>query len=122
MTSSDLLLELFATDLADVRFPEVDATSLAAHHRAVDEATQALALAEQAVARASADLAERKQALAQHTKRALAYVKIYAEERPELRERVESMQGARKGNESQAGAKRPGRPRKQPADTLHATV
>lgn len=36
--------------------------------------------------------AERNQAFAQHHKRALAYVKIYAEERPALRERIESMQ------------------------------
>lgn len=109
MISPDWILQLFATDLADVRFPEVDAASLRAHHDAVEDAAKALAEAELVVNRMSVELAERKQALAQHQKRALAYMKIYAEERPALRERLESMQNAR--NPKNEEPKRRGRKR-----------
>lgn len=114
MSSSDWLLQLFTTELAEVRFPEIDAASLSAHHLAVDEATLALEEAEQALARASATLADRKLALSQHSKRALAYVKIYAEERPELREQLESLLSTRKGAAEPSEPKKRGRPRKEP--------
>ena len=114
----DLLLELFETELQGVCFPEVDATSLAAHHEAVELAARAVEEAEQLLARAASDLAEKKQALAQHGKRALAYVKVYAEERPALRERVEALYASRGKTGSLAleldgtEPRRRGRPRK----------
>lgn len=120
----DLLLELFETELQGVSFPEVDANSLAAHHEAVALATQAVEEAEQLLARAATELAEKKQALAQHGKRALAYVKVYAEERPALRERVEALTASRGKTGSLAleleggEPRRRGRPRKVVEPTL----
>lgn len=109
----EALLDLFRTELRDVQFPDVDASSLLAHQQAVESASAALEAAEQAVARATAELAERKQALAQHGKRALAYVKIYAEEHPAVRERLEHLQDTRKPAGESGEPKRRGRPRKQ---------
>lgn len=114
----DLLLELFETELHDVRFPEVDASSLAAHREAVELAARAVEEAEQQLSRASSELADRKQALAQHGRRALAYVKVYAEERPALRERLEGLHAGRGKTGSLAlelaegEPRRRGRPRK----------
>lgn len=121
---TDQLLELFATELQGVHFPEVDAASLTAHRDAVESAARAVEQAETELALASSQLAERKQALALHGKRALAYAKVYADERPGLRERLEVL-GAIRGKSGSlsldlAGAepKRRGRPPKSdPAST-----
>lgn len=113
---TDALLELFETELPGVCFPEVDATSLIEHRDAVLAAVRVVEEAEQALALATGLLAERKQALALQGKRALAYVRVYAEERPALRERLDTMQSARGKSlplELAAGeSRRRGRPRK----------
>ena len=92
-----------------MRFPEVDAAALGEHRDAVTAAASAVEEAERALAAANRVLTEKRQALAALGKRALSYVRVYAEERPELRERLESMQSARlKAPEP----KRRGRPKK----------
>lgn len=111
---TDVLLELFEAELPGVRFPEVDAASLAQHRDAVVAATKVVEEAEHALAVATRALADHKQALAAQGKRALAYVKVYAEERPALRERLESLQSARGKSLplELAEPRRRGRPRK----------
>lgn len=115
-TLADQLLDLFTTELQGVQFPEVDATSLTSHRDAVQKATRAVEDAEAALARAQGELAERKQALALHGKRALAYAKVFAEERPALRERLDLL-ARQKGTPlaldlSGEEPRRRGRPRK----------
>lgn len=72
------LLDLFQGPLKDVRFPDADAKRLESAVDAVKRANAALALAE-------AELQTAKQTLAQETERTLAYARIYAVDRPELR-------------------------------------
>lgn len=119
---TEILLELFEAELPGVRFPEVDATSLTEHRDAVLAAAKVVEDAEQALAVATRALADRKQALATQGKRALAYVKVYAEERPALRERLESLHNTRGKSLplELVEPRRRGRPRKMETDAQSA--
>lgn len=126
MTVTDELTQslhaLFEGELRDVHFPGVDAASLQQHRAAVEAAADAVHAAELTLSQAVNQLQEHKQALARHTQRALAYARIYAEERPALAERLEVLSetlagSRRKSNlESASGvagtSRRRGRPRK----------
>lgn len=85
------LLEIFATDLRDVRFGELDATTLATVAAQVDAAADAVASAQLAVEGARARLQEREETLLQQAQRALAYARVYADANPELGPRLDAI-------------------------------
>ncbi len=103
------LLELFHGPLRDVRFPDADGERLLAAVEVAQIAHDAVARAELAVETARTALAEKERAIAQETDRALAYARVYAADRPDLRaalDMVTATIGA--GKPSRRG---PGRPR-----------
>jgi hypothetical protein len=100
------LLELFHGPLRDVRFPDADGERLGAAVAAVAVAKEALTRAEAEVEAARDALAEKQRVVAHETERALAYARVYAADRPDLRaalEAVTTRSPTRRG---------PGRPRK----------
>lgn len=97
------LLDLFQGPLKDVRFPDADAKRLEAAVDAVKRANAALALAE-------AELHAAKQTLAQETDRTMAYARIYAAQRPELRAVLDAKPARR------------GRPKKNDEEVLAAAA
>ena len=102
------LVDLFQGPLRDVRFPDADAERLAAAVDAAAAARASLARAEAVVEEARALCTEKERAVAHETERTLAYVRIYAAERPELLAALDMVTRptARRG---------PGRPRKSKA-------
>jgi hypothetical protein len=116
------VLELFATDLRSVPFPDVDHTSLAAAHDAVQAALNEVAEAEAMLEAAHQALLARQEELAHKATRGLAYAKIYAETDEALAEKVAQIAAlpglssrSRKSTESAAqmsAPKRRGRPAK----------
>ena len=100
------LLDLFQGPLRDVRFPDADGERLGAAVEAAAAANEAVARAEAAVEAARTVLADKQRVVAQETERTLAYARVYAAERPDLRaalEAVTTRPPTRRG---------PGRPRK----------
>jgi hypothetical protein len=74
-----LLLDLFATALSDVRFADLSAEMLAQLASEVDAAAVAVAAAQAALDAASLALKDKQEALLQQAQRALAYARVYAE-------------------------------------------
>jgi hypothetical protein len=124
------ILDLFTTDLADVRFADVDAQTLARIAADVEAAAVHVAEAQAALDGARAALQERQDTLLQHAQRALAYARVYAESDAVLSERLDAIalprhaiaRRARGGEaaealvlsaEPQAAPRRRGRPRKE---------
>jgi ElaB/YqjD/DUF883 family membrane-anchored ribosome-binding protein len=126
------VLDLFATELAELRFGDLDAALLTRLAEEVGAAEGAVAQAEAALAAARTRLHEGHDALLLQAQRALAYAKVYAEENPDLAQSLElislprvgvSVRGARKAREGSpvsdvVGAEEPtpssprGKPRK----------
>lgn len=105
------LLELFQGPLRDVHFPDADAERLEASVDAVMRANDAVTHAEAALAEAREALAEKQRCVAHETERTLAYARIYASERPELRTALDAVT-------MPSTARRPvGRPRKAKAES-----
>jgi hypothetical protein len=73
------VLDLFVTCLADVRFADVDAATLARAASEVEAAAERLAAAQVTLDAASSTLKDRQEALLQQAHRALAYARVYAE-------------------------------------------
>jgi hypothetical protein len=73
------VLDLFTEPLRDVRFADVDATTLAEHATGAQAAADIVASAEAELARARQVLQERQDALLVHAQRALAYARVFAE-------------------------------------------
>jgi hypothetical protein len=109
------LIDLFHGPLRDVRFPDADGERLTAAVDAAAAARDALTRAEAAVAVAREALVERDRIVGQETERTLAYARVYAVDRPELRAALEAVP-------PRAGATRrgPGRPRKAATVTPEA--
>lgn len=80
------LLELFQGPLRDVRFPDADGERLGAAVNAASAAAEAVAAAEAALETARASAVEKERVVAHETDRALAYARVYAADRPDLRE------------------------------------
>lgn len=99
------LLDLFHGPLRDVRFPDADVERLELAIVAARDAAVAVAHAEASLAAAREALADKERGIRAETERALAYVRVYATERPELRASLEAMT-------ARAPAARRGRPRK----------
>jgi hypothetical protein len=126
------LLDLFATELADVHFADVDAQLLARLAVDLEASAEAAALAQQALERANAAVLERSDALLDQAQRALAYARVYAERTPALLERVEAITLPRARlarrprlesptlDETPIAPRRRGRPRKSENGTLDA--
>lgn len=121
------VLDLFRDVLADVRFPDLDRTTLdptvldraalEGSERALLDAQCALEDAEAALERARAAVAEQTGALAAKTQRALAYAKVFAEGDAELRERLDAIGAPSKREKSVAEASAaPKRTRKKKSD------
>lgn len=83
------LLSVFATELADVKFADLDESSLTTAAAQVRERAAALAAAEAATAAARAALDQAQEALWTHGQRALAYARVFAQERPALAARLD---------------------------------
>jgi len=101
------LLDLFQGPLRDVRFPDADGERLGAAVDAASAASEAVAQAEAAVDAARAVLADKQRVVAQETDRALAYARVYAADRPDLRAAIDAVT-ARPPTTKRG----PGRPRK----------
>jgi ElaB/YqjD/DUF883 family membrane-anchored ribosome-binding protein len=85
------VLELFAAELSQVKFPELDGAVLRESAEVVSARADAVTKAEAALERARAELAESQELLLQRGQKALAYARIFAEDNPELLERVEAI-------------------------------
>ena len=110
------LLAIFTSDLHDMRFGDFDASVLKESVEAVHARAEAVAAAEEALAEARARLGDAQDALAHTAVRALAYARIYAEARPALAARLETVAttlGSRAAaSPAAAEPKKRGRPRK----------
>jgi hypothetical protein len=73
------VLDLFTTDLADVRFGDLDAPALARLASEAEAASEVVLAAEVALDIARVALHERQETLLQQAQRALAYARVYAE-------------------------------------------
>ncbi|MBF5046220.1 hypothetical protein FGE12_27640 [Aggregicoccus sp. 17bor-14] len=85
------LLELFASDLKAVKFPDMDAGVLQEAAVRVRERAEALAKAQAAMEAARLALHESQEALLQRGQRALAYVRVFAEENAELSAKLDGI-------------------------------
>ncbi len=103
--STRILVDLFQGPLRDVRFPDADAARLDTVVDAVTTANAAVARAEAELVAARESLAEKQRFLALETERTLAYVRVYAADRPDVRAALDATA------KPKSGARR-GRPRK----------
>ena len=71
------LLDVFREHLADVRFPGVDLQSMEQHVTQMQDKSDAVDAAREALAQAQAELDGAGAALAAHGERALAYAKVF---------------------------------------------
>lgn len=85
------LLALFADELAEVKFPDMDAGVLAAAASSVHGASDAVAIAEAAVERARAALVDAQEHLLACAHRALAYGRVFAANDAELSPRLAAL-------------------------------
>jgi len=98
------ILDLFAKDLADVRFANVDAKTLERIASEVKSAAGVVASAEVAFETARATLLEKQDALLQHAQHALAYARVYAENDEAMTARLETITLPRATRRARAGA------------------
>jgi hypothetical protein len=131
-TPVQTLLDLFVSHLADVRFPDVDASTLACHAAAVELAEGEVAAAQAALDAARGLLQERQDALLQHAVRAQAYARVFAAEDTALLDQIDAIAlprvgRRREGAQESASAsfeltppRRRGRPRKEETPELTA--
>jgi hypothetical protein len=98
------ILDLFAKDLADVRFANVDAKTLERIASEVKSAAGVVASAEVALETARATLLEKQDALLQHAQHALAYARVYAENDEAMTARLETITLPRATRRARAGA------------------
>jgi peptidoglycan hydrolase CwlO-like protein len=85
------LLEVFSTDLSEVKFPDVDAEVLEEAAARVKEKAEAVARAQAALEAARQALAESQESLHQKGQRALAYARVFSEDDGELSAKLEAI-------------------------------
>lgn len=85
------VLDLFETSLAEVRFGDIDAQSLARLADDVQAAAATVASAQSALETARAALHERQEALLQQTQRALAHARVHADADEALSARLDAI-------------------------------
>lgn len=86
-----LLLELFSTDLRDVRFADMDSQTLVRLAGEVRAAADAVMTAQAALDCARQALDEHQEILLQQSQRALAYARIYADGNDALSTRLDGV-------------------------------
>ncbi|NVI98817.1 hypothetical protein HUW63_15275 [Myxococcus sp. AM001] len=104
------LLELFTTELAEVRFPDMNGEVLDAAAEQVREQAEAVARAQAALESARQALHESQEALLQKGQRALAYARVFSEENVELSAKLDGIhlpRAARKGARADGAAADP---------------
>jgi len=89
-TLTSQLLDLFQGPLRDVRFPDADGERLGAAVDAAVAAGEAVVRAEAALEAARAVLVEKERVVAHESDRALAYARVYAADRPDLRAAIDA--------------------------------
>jgi hypothetical protein len=117
------LLALFDGPLAEVHFPDVDAAALRALAASVKAATDDVEAAAQMWAAAKRAVDERLEMLVQKTGRALAYARVYAEDKPELAATLAAVamprsadaRGPKSAGPDMTAARKRGRPKKTAA-------
>jgi ElaB/YqjD/DUF883 family membrane-anchored ribosome-binding protein len=85
------VLDLFSSDLAGVRFPDMDREVLEEAARRAHEAAAEQARLEAQLQAAREALQESQDALLQKCQRALAYARVFAEDDPELGRKLEAV-------------------------------
>ena len=85
------LLDLFASDLADVRFGDIDAQTLGRLAVDVETAATVASSAQAALDAAREMLLVRQDALLQHAQRAIAYARVFAENDDALSARLSAI-------------------------------
>lgn len=111
----EALLRLFHEDLAEVRFPGLDTAVLAAAAAKLRDAEAEVQRAALALEAAQATQRDAGAALAGKAQRALAYARIYAEDHPALRARLDALDALDApvaAADAQPAARRRGRPPK----------
>ena len=98
------ILDLFATEFAEVHFADIDATTLARLTREVQTANETVIAAQAVLDGARTTLQERRDTLLQHAHRALAYARVYAENDEALTARLEAiaLPGSRQASSKRA--------------------
>jgi hypothetical protein len=89
--SVQALMDLFASELSHVSFPGVDRAILEQVVTEVRTHTEAVAKAEAALESARAALRDSEETLSSKTTKALAYARVYAEDHPDIRSKVDSV-------------------------------
>ncbi len=84
-------LELFETALADVRFADLDANTLAHAAADVHAVAAVVASAQAALESARGALQERQDLLLEQVQRAIAYARVYAENDEALTQRIQAI-------------------------------
>jgi hypothetical protein len=85
------IVDLFATEFAEVHFADIDATTLARLTREVQTANETVIAAQSVLDGARTTLQEKRDTLLQHAHRALAYARVYAENDEALSARLEAI-------------------------------
>jgi hypothetical protein len=98
------VLDLFSSHLADVRFGDIDAPSLARLAADVHAASDVTTAAQIALDSARITLHERQEALLLQAQRALAYARVYAEADESLSARLEAVTLPRAARRSRTDA------------------
>ncbi len=110
MTDQDAraLLQLFDSDLAEVKFPDVDREVLTRALAALAAADADVAAADARAQAARVTAAERRDELRRVCRRAVAYARVYAEGSPELSLKLDALAAPPRA----VAPKKRGRPRK----------
>lgn len=95
------VIDLYAVELADVRFPDLDLSSLLYAQAELHAAQLEVERAEAELADKRAELEEQSQALLAKSERALAYARVYAQGDEALAPRIAEL-GRRRGGNNQA--------------------
>jgi hypothetical protein len=85
------VLDLFTTELADLRFADVDAPTLARIAADVHAAAEGVAFQQAALDTAQKALREQQTVLLEYVQRALAYARVFAEKDEALSARIEAI-------------------------------
>jgi ElaB/YqjD/DUF883 family membrane-anchored ribosome-binding protein len=91
------LLEVFSTELSEVKFPDVDTEVLEEGASRVREQAEAVARAQAALEAARQALADSQDTLLQKGQRALAYARVFSEEDAELSAKLEAITLPKRG-------------------------
>src|SRR5262245_35542057 len=83
------VVDLFVSELASLKFGDLEPSALTTACDEVNTLAADVTRTERELESARAKLAEKKDELVQKAQRALAYARVYAENRPELASRLE---------------------------------